>query len=324
MAAPSKRSKVAIIGSGPAGHTAAIYAARAGLEPVMYEGFIVNGIAAGGQLTTTTELENFPSYPEGISGLEFTDRLRAQTLRFGTVIHSETIQKVDLSSRPFKLFSENNQSDEPDLVADAVIIATGATSKKLPAIDLDKYWQRGVSTCAVCDGALPIFRKKPLIVVGGGDSAMEEASYLSKLASKVYLVHRRSEFRASKIMQNRVKSNPNIEIIWNTEVTQVLGNEKVMTGVKLRNTETNEEKDLTAAGLFMAIGHTPNSSFLNGQVKLNEEGYVVTNPDMTTSVEGVFACGDVQDEKYRQAITAAGTGCIAALECERWLARNGL
>jgi thioredoxin reductase (NADPH) len=290
----------------------------------MYEGFIVNGIAAGGQLTTTTDLENFPSYPEGISGLEFTDRLRAQTLRFGTVIHSETIQKVDFSSRPFKLFSENNESGEPDLFAESVIIATGASSKKLPAVDLDKYWQRGVSTCAVCDGALPIFRKKPLIVVGGGDSAMEEASYLSKLASKVYLIHRRDTFRASNIMQSRVLSNPNIEVVWNTEVTQVLGNEKVMTGVKVRNVQTNQESEIQAAGLFMAIGHVPNSAFLDGQLKLKEDGYIETSNDMTTSVEGVYACGDVQDNRYRQAVTAAGSGCVAALEAEKWLARNGL
>jgi thioredoxin reductase (NADPH) len=314
----NKIHKVVIIGSGPAAHTAAIYAARANLEPVMFEGFMAGGIAAGGQLTTTTEVENFPGFPEGISGPELMEKMRKQSLKFGTTIITETISKVDFSTRPFKLWREGFEEEDP-VLAHSVIIATGATAKRLNIKGEELFWQRGISACAVCDGALPIFRNKPLVVVGGGDSACEEATYLTKFGSVVYLIHRRDKLRASKIMQERVMKNPKIKIIWDSAVIEALG-DNVLQKVKVQNLKTNQVQELEANGLFYAIGHKPNTDPFVGQIELDEDGYIITKPGTTqTNIAGVFAAGDVQDKRYRQAITAAGTGCMAALECEKFL-----
>ncbi|EMJ38659.1 thioredoxin-disulfide reductase [Leptospira interrogans str. FPW1039] len=307
--------KIVIIGSGPAGHTAAIYAARANLNPVMYEGFMAGGIAAGGQLTTTTEVENFPGFPEGIDGTKLTQLFREQSIKYGTKIITQTITKVDFSSRPFKLWS-----DDELIEAQAVIIATGATAKRMNVIGEDIYWQRGISACAVCDGALPIYRNKELVVVGGGDSAVEEASHLTKFASKVYLVHRRDSLRASKIMQKRATTHPKIEIIWNSQVKEAKGDGKSLTSLTLENTTNGQKKELPVGGLFYAIGHKPNTDIFQGILDLDESGYIKTVPGSTkTNIEGIFAAGDVQDKIYRQAVSAAGSGCMAALDAERWL-----
>jgi len=307
-----------IIGSGPAGYTAAIYAARAGLKPLLLEGFMAGGVAAGGQLTTTTEVENFPGFPDGIMGPELMERMRAQAVKHGTNIKTETVNEVDLRANPKVI-----KADGGDYLARAVIIATGATARRMALPGEDKLWQRGISACAVCDGALPVFRDKPLVVVGGGDSACEEALYLTRFASTVYLVVRRDTLRASKAMQERTTANPKIKILWNHEPLEALG-EKSLRAVKVVDNAAKRSYELEAAGLFYAIGHVPNTAFLKGQLPLDDTGYLLTTPDRSTTViPGVFAAGDVKDKVYRQAVSAAGSGCQAALEAERWLAEEG-
>jgi len=303
-----------IIGSGPAGHTAAIYAARANLNPLMYEGFLAAGVAAGGQLMITTEVENYPGFPKGIQGPELMNLMREQSIKCGTRIKTETADKVDLKSSPFKVFV-----GDQTIEAKSLIIATGATAKRLNIKGEEQLWQKGISACAVCDGALPVFRNKVLVVIGGGDSAVEESTYLTKFASKVVLLVRRDVLRASKVMQDRVKNNPKIEILWNTEALEVTGDQAVA-AVRVVNNKTKQQSEIPAGGLFYAIGHEPNTEFLKGQIDLDATGYIKTIPGTTrTSIPGAFACGDVQDKVYRQAVTAAGTGCMAALDAERFL-----
>ncbi len=305
--------QVVIIGSGPAGHTAAIYAARANLKPLMFEGFMAGGVAAGGQLTTTTEVENYPGYVS-IDGTELMTKMREQSLHCGTRIRTETVVKVDFGKRPFKLWTEDEMIETR-----TVIIATGATAKRMHVPGEEQLWQRGISACAVCDGALPAFRNQPLVVVGGGDTAVEEATHLTKFGSKVYLVHRRDSLRASMAMQQRAFKNPKLEMVWDTVLLDAEG-ENGLERVKLQNVKTGKDSYLEARGLFYAIGHTPNTSFLDGQLETDEQGYIVTVPGSTlTSVHGVFAAGDVQDKKYRQAVTSAGTGCMAALDAQEFL-----
>ncbi|MEW4487107.1 thioredoxin-disulfide reductase [Thalassoglobus sp. JC818] len=341
--------KVVIIGSGPAGWTAAIYAARASLEPLCIEGEMTQenwdlGRPPLGQLAITTEVENFPGFPsgnlesylddaiaddrrrimgphqkEGVSGPELMELMRQQAINFGTRTMMEDVVEVDFSQRPFILKTSNGETIE----AQSVIVATGARANYLGLDSEKKFKNAGVSACAVCDGALPRFRDQPLVVVGGGDSAMEESDYLSKFGSKVYIVHRREEFRASKVMADRALKNPKIEVKWNSVIDEVLGDdEKGVTGVRIRSTEDDSQtEEIPASGYFAAIGHTPNTEFLKGHLDMNEKGYLKwTVPFRTnTSVEGVFAAGDVADDYYRQAITAAGTGCMAALDAERYL-----
>ena len=310
--------KLVIIGSGPAGYCAAIYAARANLEPVLFEGFMSG--TAGGQLMTTTDVENYPGFPKGILGPELMMQFREQSARFGTTILTEDVESVDLSKRPFHV-----KGSKTEYMAESIIIATGATAKRL---DIEgagdgEFWQKGVTACAVCDGAAPIFRNKPLFVIGGGDSAVEEAIFLTKFASEVFIVHRRDELRASKIMGERAKNHPKIKILWNSVVEKITGDDIVRkVGIKDLVKNTTEEKE--AGGVFFAIGHKPNTDFLNGQLKLNDAGYILVEKGTHTSVEGVFAGGDVQDWIYRQAVTAAGTGCMAALDAEKWLQEMGL
>jgi thioredoxin reductase (NADPH) len=308
---------VIIIGSGPAGHTAAIYTSRANLAPLMFEGFASGGVA-GGQLMITTEVENYPGFPEGITGPELMARLRAQSERFGTRILSQDVASVDLSARPFRVVSEGKEWQ-----ARALIIATGASARYIGIASEQRLMNRGVSACATCDGALPMFRNQPLVVVGGGDSAMEEALFLTRFAGRVTLVHRRDAFRASQIMLQRARDHEKIQFRVPYEVVEVQGDDFV-TGIKLRHMGTGALEHIDCAGLFVAIGHTPNTAVFKGQVPLSENGYIVTRSKSTeTAVAGVFACGDVQDHVYRQAITAAGSGCMAAIDCERWLERQG-
>ena len=307
-----------IIGSGPAGHTAAIYAARANLSPFMFEGYVIGG-SAGGQLTTTTDVENYPGFPEGVEGPELMQLFRKQAARFGTEMVQEDVKEVDFNQRPFRI-----KSDDTEVLAHSVIISTGATARRMGVPNEEKMWNNGMSACAVCDGALPMFRNQPLMVIGGGDTAVEEGTYLTKFGSKVYMVHRRDELRASKIMQERAFKNPKLEIVWDTVFEDAVGQDYV-TGARIKNVKTEEIRELEVGGIFYAIGHVPNTSIFKGQIDLDGKGYVKLKPGtQETSVEGVFASGDVHDQKYRQAVTAAGTGCAAALEAERWLAEKGL
>jgi thioredoxin reductase (NADPH) len=312
-----------IIGSGPAAWTAAVYAARANLDPLVIEGEPSREMIPGGQLMFTTDIENFPGFPEGVDGQGLMERMKQQAVRFGARVMQENVASVDFSQRPFVL----RPSWSPELRAKAVIVATGARANWLGLDNETRLAQHGggVSACAVCDGALPAFRNQRLVVVGGGDTAMEEATYLTKYAGEVILVHRRDSFRASQVMQDRVLANPKVSVRWNSQVIDVLGDDFI-TGVRLRNTVTGEEEDLPVGGMFVAIGHTPNTAFLQQQVSLSPNGYIQLCKAFRTetSVEGVFAAGDVMDDYYRQAITAAGTGCMAALEAERWLAHHGV
>ncbi len=337
--------KIVIIGSGPAGWTAAIYAARANLQPLVFAGRpkqVPALVLPGGQLMLTTEVENYPGFPEGVTGPKMMAFFEQQAVRFGTRIQTDDGQnpdvsnpddghaykyhdctRIDLSSRPFKVYGEGDQVVE----AHAIIIATGATANWLGLPNEQRLARSGggVSACAVCDGALPIFRNRELAVVGGGDSAVEEATYLTKFASKVYMIHRRDQLRASKIMAKRALDNPKIEVLWNQVVVDVLGDQKI-SAIRLKDTRTNAESELPVAGLFMAIGHTPATAFLGGQLELDAKGYIKLKDTYrtTTSVDGVFAAGDVVDSVYRQAVTAAGMGCKAALDAERWLAEHGI
>lgn len=311
--------KLVIIGSGPAAYTAAIYAGRANLKPVIFEGFYSG--PAGGQLMTTTDVENFPGFPEGISGPKLIEQFIKQAKRFGTTVLPEDVESVDLSKHPFQINGKEHQ-----ITAQAIIIATGATAKRLDVNGTrdGEFWQKGVTACAVCDGAAPIFRNKNLFVIGGGDTAVEEAIFLTKYGSKVYMVHRRDELKASKIMAKRAITHPKIEILWDTVLEKVEGDE-IVRKVILKNVKTDALTTYDAGGVFFAIGHSPNTAFLNGQIECHENHYIKVKPGTTlTNVKGVFAAGDVQDHVYRQAITAAGSGCMAALEAERWLSEEGL
>jgi len=317
-----RTEKVVIIGSGPAGWTAAVYAARAQLEPLVLEGAPSREMIPGGQLMFTTDIENFPGFPEGVDGQKLMGDMRVQAERFGSRIVTDDVVELDTSVRPFRLVTRYSG----EVHAETVIVATGARANWLGLDNEERLAHNGggVSACAVCDGALPAFRDQVLAVVGGGDSAMEEATYLTKFAREVVIIHRRESFRASPIMAQRALENPKIRVAWNTEVVDVLG-DAFITGLRLRDRITGEEHELEVGGLFLAIGHTPNTAFLKGVLELNEAGYIVpAHPWRTqTSVEGIFAAGDVMDDYYRQAVTAAGTGCMAALEAERWLAHGG-
>lgn len=317
-----KHEKVVIIGSGPAGWTAAIYAARAELEPFVVEGGISRTMIPGGQLMFTTEVENYPGFKEGVDGQTLMMEMKEQAVRFGTRVLTEDVVEIDADERPFRLVTTSGS----EILADTVIVATGANAKWLGLPNEERLAQSGggVSACAVCDGALPHFRDQVLAVVGGGDTAMEDALYLTKFAREVVIIHRREELRASAIMAERAMESDKIRFEWNTVVTEVYGDD-VITGVRLKDTLTGEERDLEVGGMFVAIGHQPNTDFLKGVVTLKPNGYVETPiPWRTqTSVPGIFAAGDVMDDYYRQAVTAAGTGCMAALEAERWLAHGG-
>ncbi len=308
----AERVKVLIIGSGPAGYTAAIYASRAELEPVMLAGF-----QFGGQLMITTDVENYPGFPEGVTGPEMMDLFQKQAERFGTRILFEDATSVDLSSRPFRVVS-----DEHEFLADSLILATGASARWLGIDSEQRLVNKGVSACATCDGAL--YRDKPMAVVGGGDTAMEEALFLTRFGTKVTVIHRRDELRASKIMQERARKNEKIEFLWDSVVEEVLG-DGFVSGVRTRNVKTGEIRDLAVEALFIAIGHQPNTDLVKGQIELDDVGYIRVVPGTSrTDVEGVFACGDAMDPTYRQAITAAGSGCMASIDAERWLAEQGI
>ena len=317
-----QHEQVVIIGSGPAGWTAAIYAARAQLSPLVIEGAGSRTMIPGGQLMFTTEVENYPGFPEGVTGIQMMTDFREQAVRFDTRVITEDVAEVDFSVRPFLL----KTSGGTEIESDAVIIATGANANWIGLDNEERLAQSGggVSACAVCDGALPHFRNQVIAIVGGGDSAMEDALYMVKFAKEVVVIHRREELRASKIMQERAFAEEKIRFEWNQTVVDVLGDD-VITGVRLRDSVTDEERELEVGGLFVAIGHDPNTAFLNGQVALKDNGFVETPTSWrtTTSVPGVFAAGDVMDDFFKQAVTAAGTGCMAALEAERWLSHGG-
>ncbi|RMD73713.1 MAG: thioredoxin-disulfide reductase [Lentisphaerae bacterium] len=313
-----RQENVVIVGSGPAGLTAAIYTGRAGLAPFMFEGFSKGGIP-GGQLMTTTEVENFPGFPDGgISGPELMMRIRKQAMDFGLRSVMEDVEAIEGDQSPFIVRGSSTVVE-----AKAVIIATGATARRLHVPSEERLWNNGISACAVCDGALPRFRDQDLVVIGGGDSACEEALYLTRFASKVFLVHRRDQLRASRIMAKRVLEHEKIEVIWNHVLEDAIG-ESELTGVRLKHVQTGETREIACAGLFYAIGHKPNTDFLIGKVELDDAGYIIPAiPGRSfTSCAGIFACGDVVDKTYRQAITAAGSGCAAALDAERWLSEQ--
>ncbi len=316
MTQETEKVKSFIIGSGPAGYTAAIYASRANLSPVMYQ-----GMEPGGQLTTTTEVENFPGYPEGVEGPAMMADLQKQAERMGADVRWGVVTKADLSERPFKIETDDGKYFE----AESVIIATGASAKYLGLESEEKYKGAGVSGCATCDGFF--YKGKPVAVVGGGDTAAEDALYLSNIVSKVYMIVRRDELRASKVMAQRVIDNPTIEILWNHVTKEIVGTEsgfmKSVNGAILENVKTGEEKKIDIDGFFVAIGHHPNTQLFEGQIDLDQQGYIITKPNSTaTNIEGVFAAGDVQDHIFRQAITAAGSGCMAAIESERWISEQ--
>lgn len=308
------KAKVVIVGSGPAGYTAAIYAARANLEPVL-----ISGPQPGGQLTITTDVENYPGFPQGVMGPEMMQLFRDQAERFGTRFVEGMVTSVDLGRRPFLVDVDEGREFWQ---AESLILATGASARWLGVPGEQDHWGRGVSACATCDGFF--FKDQEVVVVGGGDTAMEEALFLTKFASRVTVIHRREELRASKIMQEKARNNPKISFMWNSVVSRVLGDEKGVTGVVVKNLHSGEEAELKCNGFFVAIGHDPNTKIVKGQLPLDEAGYILTRPGSTyTEVPGVFACGDATDKVYRQAITAAGTGCMAAIDAERWLENGG-
>ncbi|HET6567739.1 MAG TPA: thioredoxin-disulfide reductase [Rhodothermales bacterium] len=307
----AEQHQVVVIGTGPAGLTAALYSARANLSPVVFQ-----GVQPGGQLITTTDVENYPGFPDGILGPEMMQLFEAQAQRFGADLRYGTVTAVDFSQRPFRLIVD----DERLILAQAVIISTGASARYLGLTNERRLLGRGVSACATCDGAF--FRGQEIAIVGGGDTAAEEALFLTRFATRVYVIHRRNELRASKIMQERMLKHERIDVVWNSVVTEVLGENEV-TGVRLKNTETGEESVLAVSGLFVAIGHKPNTEIFRGWLEMDAQGYICTHPSSThTNIPGVFACGDAQDHIYRQAVTAAGTGCMAAIDAERWLAQQ--
>jgi thioredoxin reductase (NADPH) len=307
----AQHERLVIVGSGPAGYTAALYASRANLSPLLFE-----GLQPGGQLTITSDVENYPGFPEGILGPELMERMKKQAERFGTRFVLGDVTRADLTVRPFRLWQDDQLT-----TADAVIVATGASAKWLGIESETRYRGKGVSACATCDGFF--FRGVDIAVVGGGDTAVEEATFLTKYASKVYLVHRRGELRASKIMAEKAIRNPKIEPVWNSVVEEVLGDDKAVTGIRLKSTTGSPSRVLPVRGLFMGIGHEPNTALFRGQLEMNEVGYLtVKTPSTATSVPGVFAAGDVADPSYRQAVSAAGSGCIAAIDAERWLGEH--